>query len=855
MADPAKTEDQNLLPVQAYFAVDGTFQTFIGQGQPFYATVNPDQSGLHITNSTIDSTTIGATTPSTGVFTNVTTTTGTISTAPTANTDIVNKQYVDAVAQGLNPKQAVKCATTANITLSGLQTIDTYTTLSGDRVLVKNQSTASENGIYVASASGWTRATDMDTWSEVPGAYTVVLYGSANYQTGWVSTSADTGTINVTAITFVQFSGSATYYAGTGLTLAANTFSITNTGVTAASYGSAFKTLTATVNAQGQLTALSASDIAIAGTQITSGLVSPTYGGTGVNNGSNTLTWNASYTLNQSVASGASPSFVGANFSSIPNAALTNSSITVNGSTIALGGSATITAANPFALTLGTGLSGTSYDGSAAVTAAIANTGVTAASYTILNATVNAQGQLTAASSASTTGSGNVVLANGPSISGPTIDGANPYIQFADGTAVALAAGRMWYNGTTGSLNFGMGGGNITQQVGEEIFVYGKASAAITEGQLVMKTGVVGASGVITFAPTSANITDDNVIIGIATENIPLNGFGRVTAFGVVHGINTSAFTDGATLWYDPTSSAGGMTATKPSAPNVKCEVGIVINAGSGGSGSIQVEIIHGTKLGGSDSNVGFGTLANGDLIQYSTSLGYWTNVATSTVSVGTATNLAGGGAGYVPYQSASGTTAFVSAGTSGQVLTSNGSSAPTWTTPTAYATVTDDTTTNATRYPLFAATTAGNLTTEYVSSTKYQFNPSTGVLTATQFSGSGAGLTSIPNSALTNSSITIGSTAISLGATATTIAGLSSVTSTTFVGALSGNATTATTATTATNATNIAITDDTSTNATVYPTWVTTTTGNLPAKTSSTKLKFNPSTGALTVSQLIIAP
>jgi hypothetical protein len=854
MADPAESENQNLLPVQAYFSVDGTFQTFIGQGQPFYATVNPSQSGLNITNSTINSTTIGAVTPSTGVFTNVATTTGTISTAPTSNTDIVNKLYVDSIAQGLSPKQAVKCATTVNITLSGLQTIDTYTTLAGDRVLVKNQSTSSENGIYIAASGAWTRSADMNVWSEVPGAYTVILNGS-QAQTGWVCTASDTGTIGVTAMPWVQFSGSATYYAGTGLSLAANTFSITNTGVTAASYGSASKTLTATVNAQGQLTALSASDIAIAGTQITSGLVSPTYGGTGVNNGSNTLTWNASYTLNQSVASGASPSFVGANFSSIPNSALTNSSITVNGSTIALGGSATITAANPFALTLGTGLSGTSYNGSAAVTAAIANTGVTAASYTILNATVNAQGQLTAASSASTTGSGNVVLANSPSISAPTIDGANPYIQFADGTAVALAAGRMWYNGTTGSLNFGMGGGNITQQVGEEIFVYGKASAAITEGQLVMKTGVVGASGVITFAPTSANITDDNVIVGIATENIALNGFGRVTAFGVVHGINTSAFTDGATLWYDPTSSTGGMTATKPSAPNAKCEVGIVINAGSGGSGSIQVEIIHGTKLGGSDSNVGFGTLANGDLIQYSTSLGYWTNVATSTVSVGTATNLAGGGAGYVPYQSASGTTAFVSAGTSGQVLTSNGSSAPTWTTPTAYATVTDDTTTNATRYPLFAATTAGNLTTEYVSSTKYQFNPSTGVLTATQFSGSGAGLTSIPNSALTNSSITIGSTAISLGATATTIAGLTSVTSTTFVGALSGNATTATTATTATNATNIAITDDTSTNATVYPTWVTTTTGNLPAKTTSTKLKFNPSTGALTVNQLIIAP
>ena len=860
MADPAESENQNLLPVQAYFSVDGTFQTFIGQGQPFYATVNPSQSGLNITNSTINSTTIGAVTPSTGVFTNVTTTTGTISTAPTANTDIVNKQYVDAVAQGLNPKQAVKCATTANITLSGLQTIDTYTTLSGDRVLVKNQSTASENGIYVASASGWTRATDMDTWSEVPGAYTVVLYGSANYQTGWVSTSADTGTINVTAITFVQFSGSATYYAGTGLTLAANTFSITNTGVTAASYGSASKTLTATVNAQGQLTALSASDIAIAGTQITSGLVSPTYGGTGVNNGSNNLTWNASYTLNQSVASGASPSFVGANFSSIPNSALTNSSITINGTSIALGASATITAANPFALTLGTGLSGTSYNGSAAVTAAIANTGVTAASYTILNATVNAQGQLTAASSASTTGSGNVVLANGPTLSAPLIDNANPYIDFGNGSAVTLAAGRMWYNGSNGSWNLGMGGGNITQQVGEELFRYGKASAAITDSplQLVYKTGVVGASGVITFAPAVAGITDANNILGCATENIALNGFGRITTYGIIHGITTNGaaycetWADNDDIYYNPVT--GGLTKTVPSAPGLKMFIGTVINAASGGSGSFIVKLGVATYLS-TLSDVQFSGLANTNLLQYDSALQYWKNVSTSAVSVGTATNLAGGVAGAIHYQSGVGATGFTAAGTTGQVLTSNGSSAPTWTTPTAYATVTDDTTTNATRYPLFAATTAGNLTTEYVSSTKYQFNPSTGVLTATQFSGSGAGLTSIPNSALTNSSITIGSTAISLGATATTIAGLTSVTSTTFVGALSGNASTATTATTATNATNIAITDDTSTNATVYPTWVTTTTGNLPAKTTSTKLKFNPSTGALTVNQLIIAP
>jgi hypothetical protein len=222
----------------------------------------------------------------------------------------------------------------------------------------------------------------------------------------------------------------------------------------------------------------------------------------------------------------------------------------------------------------------------------------------------------------------------------------------------------------------------------------------------------------------------------------------------------------------------------------------------------------------------------------------------------GTATatsSIANGVAGNIPYQTAPGVTSFITNGSTGQVLTSNGSSAPTWSNPTSSIAITDDTSTNATRYPLFSAATTGSISTEYTSSTRFQFNPSTGLLTATGFSGSGANLTNIPNGALTNSSVTIGSTSISLGSTATTLAGLTSVTSTTFVGALTGNASSATTATTATNATNIAITDDTSTATSVYPTFVTNTTGNLPAKTSSTKLSFVPSTGVLSTTGLVL--
>lgn len=851
MADPAKSIDQNLLPVQAYFSVDGEFQTFIGQGQPFYATVNPDQSGLHITNSTIDSTTIGATTPSTGVFTNVSTTTGTISTAPVSNTDIANKQYVDAVAQGLKAKQAVKCATTGDIVLLGLQTIDTYTTLAGDRVLVKDQLISSQNGIYIAAVGAWTRSTDMDTWSEVPGSYTVALNGSVNLDTGWVCTAAETGTIGVTAMPWVQFSGSATYYAGTGLTLAANTFSITDTIGSPASIGqNTYEVIQLDINAQGQITGYGASSIGIDGSQIVTGTVSPTYGGTGVNNGSNTLTFSGSYTLDQSVASGSSPSFLGANFSAIPNSALSHSSITLNGSTISLGDTATITAVNPNVLTLGTGLSGTSYNGSVAVTAAIANTGVTANSYTYGSFTVNAQGQLTAASSNATTGFGSIVLAAAPTVSGEW--SSFDSVSFNTSATPTSAVGKVYWDGGT-TLNIGMTA-NVTQKVGEDQFYYIKASSAIAKGQVVMFTGSVGASGVITGAPATG-VTDGSYIMGVSAEAISLNGFGLVQSFGILRNVNTSGYSDGDILWYNP-AVTGGLTKTKPSAPNVKVQMAAVVNGGSSGGGVIQIRVNSGSVLGGTDSNVEFGSLSNGDVIVYNSTAGYWQNQAQSTLAVGTATNLAGGVAGAIPYQSGVGATGFTAAGTSGQVLTSQGTGTPTWTTPTAYATVTDDTTTNATRYPLFAAATSGNLTTEYTSSTKYQFNPSTGVLTATQFSGSAAGLTSVPAGQLTgtipsgvlgNSSLYIGTTSIALNRSSASqsLTGVS----------IDGSAGSATTATTATNATNVAITDDTTTNATVYPTWVTTTTGNLPEKTSSTKLKFNPSTGALTVSQLIIAP
>jgi hypothetical protein len=858
----AVTQTTNIVPVQGIFAPEPTFGliTFIGPaGTPFLPPTDPNIDGASITNSTINSTTIGATSPSTGNFTNISTTTGTISTTPSGNTDIANKGYVDSVAQGLDVKASCVYSTTNNITLSGLGTQaggDWASSLTaGDRVLVKNQSSSQFNGIYLASASGWTRSADMNVWAEVPSAFTFIESGTTLADTGWVCTANQGGTIDVTAMPWSQFSGAGTYLAGDGLQLIGNTFSVKANGTTLDVSASGVK-ISDTYAGQTSITTLGT----IATGTWNATTIAVNKGGTGL----------TSYTVGDLIyASGPTT------LSPLNDAATGNALISGGLATAPTWGKIGLTTHVSGTLPIANG--GTNATATPTAGAVAYGTGT---AYAFTNAGTTGQ-VLTSNGSGtptwSTPGGGDVVgpasatdnaIARYDGTSGKLIQNSVTTIddtgnasgilsqQFSNGSAVTLAAGKMWYDGSTGSWNLGMGGGNITQQVGEEQFIYGKASAAITDSPLriVYHTGTVGASSVIQFAPTIAGITDVNAIIGVATENIANNAFGRITTFGVVRGITTNGTAYGETwadddvIWYNPIT--GNPTKVEPVAPNIKIQVGLVINAGSGGSGSFQVLLRPGSVLGGTDSNVQFGTLANNDLIQYSTSLGYWRNVATSTVTIGTATNLAGGAAASIPYQSATGTTAFLAsgAGDANKVLQSNGTSAPSWVTPVAYATVTDDTTTNAVRYPLFADQTTGNLATTLVSSTKYNYNPSSGLLTATGFSGSGANLTSlpagqlsgtIPSGVLGNSSLYIGTTAIALNRS-------SSAQSLTGVN-IDGSAGSATTAGTATNANNVAITDDTTTASDMYLSWVTSTTGNLPIKVSSTKLKFNPSTGVLT--------
>jgi hypothetical protein len=155
---------------------------------------------------------------------------------PTDSTDAATKAYVDAVTEGLHIHAAAIAATTANVTLASAlengDTLDGVTLATGDRILVKNQTTTSENGIYVVQASGQpTRATDFDTAAEVDsGDFIFVSSGTVNGSTGWVQTNKP-ATIGTDPILFTQFAGAGTYTAGTGLTLTGTVFSI-NTGTT-----------------------------------------------------------------------------------------------------------------------------------------------------------------------------------------------------------------------------------------------------------------------------------------------------------------------------------------------------------------------------------------------------------------------------------------------------------------------------------------------------------------------------------------------------------------------------------------------------------------------------------------------
>ena len=496
-----------------------------------------------------------------------------------------------------------------------------------------------------------------------------------------------------------------------------------NSGVVAATYGSGTQVPVLVVNSKGVVTSASAVDVTpawanitgtpttIAGYGITDGVTltgSQTLTNKTIDASLNTLsnipnsalsfpsiafTYSGGITGSASVALGNTNAL---SLSNVPNASLANSSVTYNGVTVALGASGTITAANPQPLTIGTGLGGGSYDGSAAVT--ITNTGVlswsggttgltpataTTGAVTLAGTLVVANGGTgaTTAAGARANLSAAVLGANNDitSMTGLTGGISSPdFIQFDTGATVTDATGRLYYSADNmfQTLMFQMNG-SVVQPVGEAMYYRVKLSAPATKGQVLMFTGTLGASGGLQAAPATGLQPDQsNYILGLAAETGTTNDWITVFEFGEIKGIDTTggaeAWTQGQVLYYNP-SVAGGLTKTKPNTPNAIAVVAAVVHVGVS-NGILFVRPTFGSVLGGTDGNVQFGTLSNDDVIVYDSGDSRWENRAQSTLSVGTATNLAGGAAGSVPYQSAAGTTAMLALGTSGYVLAAGGS-------------------------------------------------------------------------------------------------------------------------------------------------------------------------------------
>jgi hypothetical protein len=199
--------------------------------------------------------------------------------SPVSGTDAVNKAYVDANLAGLSWKNSVRVATTANIALTGIQTIDGNLLVAGDRVLVKDQTAPAENGLYVAGTGAWTRTTDADSTTptnELNALAVFVDQGTINADSGWTQTATIT-TLGTDPITFTQFNGAAGISAGVGLSKTGNVVDVNlgagiaqlpsdEVGVDVYTGGGLITTLDGTTSSTGTNAQLSLSSVGTAGT-------------------------------------------------------------------------------------------------------------------------------------------------------------------------------------------------------------------------------------------------------------------------------------------------------------------------------------------------------------------------------------------------------------------------------------------------------------------------------------------------------------------------------------------------------------------------------------------------------------
>ena len=476
-------------------------------------------------------------------ITSVTLTSGTITTAPSASSDIVNKSYADSIASGVNFHAACSYATTAALpantysngssgvgaTLTaaavGTLTIDSYTVVVGDvgkRILIKNEVASANNGVYTLTQAGTallpyilTRATDYDTsgsgTNEVDqGDMLLVLSGTVNSNTSWVQQTPLPITIGSTSLVFIEFAAVQTYTAGTGLTLATNQFSITNIG-TAGTYGSASAVPVLVTNAQGQVTSVTNTTIAISGSAVTGDITGNAANITATSN--STLTTLSSLSLPYAQLSGTVPTW---NQNTTGTAAnVTGIVAVVNGGTgtttpaLVAGTNVTITGTwpNQTIAASGGGGSGTVTSVDATVPAflsvsggPITTSGTLAISYsgTALPIANGGTGQTTASAAFNAlspiTTTGDLILGNGTNSATRLGIGAITYVLTSNGTTATWSA-------PTGGGATGGGSDQIFYQNDQTV----NTSYSITAGKNAGTFGpVTVASGVTVTVPSGS---------------------------------------------------------------------------------------------------------------------------------------------------------------------------------------------------------------------------------------------------------------------------------------------------------------------------------------------------------------
>ena len=695
-------------------------------------------------------------------ITSIALTTGTISTAPSASTDIVNKSYADSIATGINFHAACNYATAAALSAAytynngtsgvgatitanavGTLTIDGYTFVSGDvgkRILIKNETgsyvnnttpSAAFNGVYTLTTAGTagvayvlTRATDYDTsgtgTNEIDiGDLLLVISGTANANTSWVQQTPLPITVGTTSIVFIQFAAVQTYTAGTGLTLATNQFSITNTG-TAGTYGSATQVPVFVTNAQGQVTS-------VTNTTATPAVGSITGLGTGVS------------------------TFLATPSSANLAAAMTDET----------GSGSLVFATSPSLVTpaLGTPASGNFSTGSFTWPTFNQNTTGTASNVT-----------------------GTVAVANGGT--GLTTTPANGALDIGNGTGFTRATL------TAGS------GITVTNASGSITI------AATNSGTVTSVTGtspVVSSGGATPAISLAASYGDTQNPYASKTANYFLaapNGTAGVPTFRAV------VAADIPTLNQNTTGSAGSVANALTSGTGISFSSGTTYNGSAAITVNNSLPMVYpgagipnstGTAWGTSYSTTGSGTvvalatspsfttpiLGTPTSGNFSTGTFTWPtfnqnttgNAATAT-SATTATNIAAGANLQIPYNTGSGATSFITAPTLSSTYLQYNGTGFTWATAAGLGTVTSV----AATVPSFLSisgspiTTAGTLAISYSGTALPVANGGTG-LTATPSNGqidigNGTGFTRTTLTAGSNITITNASGAITIAST-----------------------------------------------------------------------------------------